>query len=231
MLGRDRVDGVVVFGAEAAEEVQDLAGLTDWLACLTDWLTDVAHGISELLEAAVLLRDVHVTLDEVAVLSMEVHDAVKLVVAKLVTDLVPDEMHRGLGSANDGEKILGDGVVQSADDALIDNSPLRVAALSWSWWGGEVVAEDELADEGVEEATPLIVVWLGELEGDRNTGFDVHGVKDSSRRRCDGSSITVVGRGGGVSDSGTGVTREVEVEERVVVHGRHGNGRGEGSSE
>lgn len=117
--------------------------------------------------------------------------------------LVQDEVGGGLGRADSSEKILGDGVVQLADDTLINNSPLRVAALSGGWRRGQVVAEGEFIDEGVEEAPPLVVVRLGELESDRNMRFDVHSLKDGSGGRHDRRSIAVDGgRGRRISDGG-----------------------------
>jgi hypothetical protein len=67
---------------------------------------------------------------------------------------------------------------------MVTDSPLRVAALGGRR-RGEMTVEVELADEGAEEAAPLIVVGLGELQGDRNVIPDVHGLEDNGRRSRD----------------------------------------------
>jgi len=46
-----------------------------------------------------------------------------------------------------------------------------------------VGAEAELADEGVEEAAPFVLVGLNELEDNGNMGLDVHHLKNSDERR------------------------------------------------
>ena len=63
LLQCDREDGMAVPGAQTAQHVQHLASLTNQLA-------DVAERFREFLEAPGLLGDVHVTLDQVAELSL-----------------------------------------------------------------------------------------------------------------------------------------------------------------
>jgi hypothetical protein len=121
---------------------------------------------------------------------------------------------RGLRSADNGENVLGDRVVQSAEDALIDHVPFWIMALVWSRRGGKMGAEAELADEGVEEAAPFVVVRLGELEDNENMGFDVHRLKNSNERRCGGGSVAVDGGLKRRVDRGN-----VELKQWVDVHG------------
>lgn len=135
---------------------------------MSNRLTDVAQLIGQFLEAAGVLCDVHTTLDEVAEFSFQVHSMMQLIVAELLADLGPDDVRRWLGSASDGEQILRDGVVQPVDNALVDHAPVRVAAFSGGWWSSEVGVEPKLADEGIEEAPPLIVVGISELKDDRD---------------------------------------------------------------
>ena len=93
LLGGDQRNGVAVLGAEPAEKVEHLAGLADGL-------TDVVKSIGELLEMAGVAGDVHVALNEVAELGLQVHGAVELVVAQLVLDAVLDDVRGGLGHAD-----------------------------------------------------------------------------------------------------------------------------------
>lgn len=74
MLRRDDGDDMPVLGVEPAEEVEHLAGVVDRLA-------DVAKSISELLEVPGVLGHVHVTLDKVAELGLQVDCPMELVVA------------------------------------------------------------------------------------------------------------------------------------------------------
>ena len=100
LLGRDHRDDVAVLGAEPAEKVEHLAGLADGL-------TDVVKSIGELLEMAGVAGDVHVALNEVAELGLQVHGAVKLIVMELILDGGPDEVGGGLGYTDDGEDLFG----------------------------------------------------------------------------------------------------------------------------
>ena len=83
--------------------------------------------------------------------------------------------------------------------------------------------EAEFAEEDVEEAAPLIVVGVGELENDGDVGFDVHRLKNGDGRSSGGGSRSFAGDGGswgGWRRRGAG---HAETEERIVVHVIHGN--------
>ena len=67
------------------------------MARFTNRLPNITKSVGELLEATRVLGGVHVTVDKIAVLSLQVHGVVKLVVAELVVDGGPDLVHRGLG--------------------------------------------------------------------------------------------------------------------------------------
>ena len=81
--------------------------------------------------------------------------------------------------------------------------------------------EAELAEEGIEEAAPFVVVRSGELENDWNVGFDVDGLKNCGGRRV-GRDIVVDRGGEGDFGGGIGV-RRIKTKEGIVVHGGHGN--------
>ena len=158
---------MAVLGGEAADQVQNLAWFRDGLA-------DVAEGVGELLEPGGVLADRHVSLVEAAELRLKVDRTVELVVAEHVVDALPDLVRGGVGGASEVEDIPGHGVVQPADDALVDHHPLLIAALSAGRRHGDVCGEAELVDDGVEEAPPFRVVGLGDVEDHRNMGADVH---------------------------------------------------------
>lgn len=73
LLRRDGQDGVVVLGAEAAGEIEDVAGLANRLS-------KVAQCIGELLEATGVLRDVHVPPDKVVILDLQVDSTMQFIV-------------------------------------------------------------------------------------------------------------------------------------------------------
>ena len=158
---------MTILGVEAAEEVEHLAGLTNGLA-------DVVQGIGELLEPPGVRGDVHVTLKKIPELGFEVDSTVQLVVPELVVDGVPDRVRRSPGCADDGADILGDGVVDPAQQAVIADDPVRVATVGRGGRGRQMRTEPELPNEGVEEAAPLRVVRVGDAELDGNVNTDVH---------------------------------------------------------
>jgi hypothetical protein len=98
-------------------------------------------------------------------------------------------------------------------------------AMFSGWWSRDVGGEAELPEERVEEAASFFVVRRGELEDDWNVRFYVHGLEHrGGRGGCSGSiGIAVDRRGIGGKRGGLGI-RRIEAEERVVVHGGHGDG-------
>jgi hypothetical protein len=197
LVSRDRQDRVTVFGAESAQHIQHLARLAHRLP-------NVPECIGQLLEAAYVLGDVHVALHQVPELRLLVYCTMELVVAELVMDGLPDAERRGLRGAHDVAHVLGDGDVQLADDALVDDGPLGVVALFGGWLKGDVRDKIELAEESIEEASPLIVVGIGELKDDGDVGFDVYSLENGDRRSGDAGTIS-----GGVGHA---------------IEGRHGGG-------
>ena len=166
-----------------------------------------------------VLSHVHVALEKVAEFGLQVDGAVELVVAELSFDRGPDDVGVRLGDADDGEDILGNGVVQLAKDALVEETPFGITALLGGWGRGEVSGVAKLADERVEEGAPLGVVGLGELEHDGNVGLDVHHLENGERGSWDSRSragVGVTGDGGGGGRVGV---RDVGIEEWIGVHG------------
>ena len=85
--------------------------------------------------------------------------------------------------------------------------------------------EAEFAKECVEEASPFVVVRRGELENDWDVGFDVDGLKHSGGRHGGRGILT---DRGGEGDFGGGIgVRRIKTKEGIVVHGGHGDNRGE----
>jgi hypothetical protein len=121
LLGSDCGNGVAVLGADAAQHVQDLAGLSDGLS-------DVAKRIRQRLEAASVLSNIHVALHDVPEFCLEVHSSVKLIIPELIMDCFPDQGRRRLRSTHDVAHILGDGDVKPADNTLVDDGLGGIAA-------------------------------------------------------------------------------------------------------
>ena len=165
----------------------------------------VLERVGELLELSGILSNVHVTLDEVAELSLEVNGAMQLIVAKLSLDGGPDDVGVWLADADNGEDVLGDGVVQPAENTLVEETPFGITALLGGLGRGEVVAEAELADECVEEGATFGVVGLGELEHDGNMGLDDHCLENSGGWSGDSWGSAGVGFDGGGRGGGGGV--------------------------
>ena len=90
----------------------------------------------------------------------------------------------------------------------------------------------ELAEKGVEETAPFVIVGIGEFENDRNMGFYVNGLKDGDGRSRDGGNGGVgVGQaveggvGGGVAVGAVGIEERIEVHEEVGRNGGSGDGK------
>lgn len=136
------------------------------------------------------------------------------IVAELILNHSPDEVGGWLGDTNNGKDLLGDGIVEPAEDALVHNAPIGIATLVKGWRRSEVLGEAELADESVEERTPLSVVGLRKLEHDGNMRFDIHSLEHGGGRSLDnraGEGIT--SRGGGRTGVG-----QIGVEQRIAIH-------------
>lgn len=120
-LGAEEGNGGAILGAETAEEVQ-------YLACLADRLPDVVEGVRELLEAAAIRADGHVTLLEGAELCLEVDDAGHGLVVEETNRALPDLVRRGFSGREDHHvhDNHGHGGVQPIDNGLIDHDPLRI---------------------------------------------------------------------------------------------------------
>jgi hypothetical protein len=187
--GDHRLD-VAVLGVKPAQEVEDLAWLGHWLA-------DFAELVGELLQAAGVLGDVHITLVDAAEFSFNVDSALQLVVAEQTLDVVPDGEGQGTWLVDDVEDILGDGGLDPVDDAVVNHTPLGVVLRHWRW-SGDVRFEPELAEDGVEEASPLTIIGFVHVEKDWNMDADVHRLHHGRRRGLSSREGGKVGGAGGV---------------------------------
>jgi len=144
-------------------------------------------------------------------------------ITKLIVDCVPDGECRGFGSANDGAHILGDGVVEPTNNALVDHHSLWIATVGCGGRTREMRADAELSDESIDETPPLGVIGVIDVELNRDVGLDVDRLEDVGGEGRGGSSIGLADVGGG---GGVGVDiGNVSVEEGVRVHeigSRHG---------
>jgi hypothetical protein len=103
-------------------------------------------------------------------LGLLVDGAVKLMIAELVVDRVPDGERRGLGSADNGAHILGHSVVEPAEDALVYHRPLWIMTVGRGGRRGKVRSDAEFADECIEETPPLGVIRFSDVKLDGEYG-------------------------------------------------------------
>jgi hypothetical protein len=202
VFGDDHWNGVVVFGAETTEHIENLGRLMHGL-------TDVAQGIGELFETANVGRHVHVPLDQAPKLCLEIDGAMKLMIMELIMDGVLDGVGGGFRNMNDGTNIFGHTIVKPAEDTLINHDLVRIVAMESGWRGRKVGAKTKFADESIKETMPFYVVGFSEIKFYRGMRFDVYHLENGCRwRRDDRRSILNGGGGRGV---GTRVGRgEVE---------------------
>jgi hypothetical protein len=99
------------------EHVEDLTSFSNRLA-------NIAECISEVLQAACVLSNVHVTLDKVYEISFKIHGAVEFIVTELVMDANLDDVRPGPRDTHDGERIPRDGIVKPTQEALTTGAPL-----------------------------------------------------------------------------------------------------------
>jgi hypothetical protein len=81
--------------------------------------------------------------------------------------------------------------------------------------------EAEFAEEGIHEATPFIIVRLGEGEDDRNVRFDIDSLKNGDRRRRNG----VGERNPVIGGVGRCDTRDIGIKERIGIGNHDGRER------
>ena len=210
---RDRRDRVTILGTKAAQHVEDLGPSIDRLA-------EIAERIGELLQLGGVVGDAEVTLEQTPVLGLQVHGTVKLMIAELVDDGSPDLEGGSAGNADDAHDVTGHGVEEPVHEALVHH-PLWISALSSSGRGLNVGKKAEFADDGVEEATPLLVVGLDDVQDHRDMGLDVHHHEGGGGRGLRMWRWGIVYRRsegcGGVS--GRAMGRLLEIEQRIDVHG------------
>jgi hypothetical protein len=119
----------------------------------------------------------------------------------------------GARLVDDVEDRLAECGVDPIGDAEIGLAPVDVA-LRHGWRRGDMRLETELAEDRVEEAVPLAVVGVGEIEKDGDVRVDVHLLHNSGGSRLESDSAGVRCRRGS---------------SRVRRGGVHGSIRGESS--
>jgi hypothetical protein len=136
-------------------------------------------------------------------------------VVELVDDGTPDREGRGTGDADDAHDIAGYGVEEPVHEALVLHRPLQIDKLRGG--GGDLNAgkKAELPDDGVEEATLLLVGGLDDVKNHRHMGLDLHHHEGGNCWRLRTGWGGEGRRRGGGRAMGGGLKRE----QRVVVHG------------
>jgi hypothetical protein len=155
----------MISGIESPQQVEHLARFRDWVA-------DVVEVVGEGLEAGAVVGDAHVALLQRAELGFKVHSVLKLVVTEQALDSVLDGEGGGAHVVDDVRDTLVDGGAEPIHHTVVVEDPVGVALVQRRR-GEDVRSEPELAEDGVEEAPPLAVVRLVEVEDDGHVRVDV----------------------------------------------------------
>jgi hypothetical protein len=162
-------------------------------------MADVAEVVREFLELVAVVRDREVALNHIAKLYFKQNRALEFIVPKKALNVGPNGEGSGVGLVDEVEDALGDGIVEPIYDAAINLTPFGIT-VDDERWGADMADQTDLAQDGVDEAPPLSVVGLREIEEDRDVVSDIHGLDDGkgSRLRCVEKSVGGTGiRGGG----------------------------------
>lgn len=207
VLGGDHRLDVMVLPVEAAEEIEYLIRLRDGLA-------DVPQTVGELLEVGAVVGDAEVPLVEAAEFGLQ-DGALQFVVAEQAFNVRPDGEGGRAGIVDDIEDVLVDGCVEPVDEAAVDLTPFSGALLD----GHRRL--DEVVKDGVEEAPPLAIVGIQEIEENGDMGTDVHSLHhgDGGGLQSIEDGVAQAGRGGGVrrGGHGAGQRRRRKLGFRIVV--------------
>lgn len=214
ILGGDDRHSMAVLRTESSEHVEDLGSVVDRLP-------DVAQSVSQVLEAAGVRRDIQLALHQAADFGLRKDSAMELVIPELSVDSSPDGVSGGVRNSDDGTDVLGDRIVEPAEDALIKHHPLWITAVVVGWLGGEVGTKTKFPNEGIKEAMPLGVIGFGDVEFDGDMRLDINSLENGHRRRINGGRDVLNRRGVG---SVSGGIRRREIEEGIRLHG-HGDRR------
>jgi hypothetical protein len=214
--GEDLLD-VAEARTQAAEEIEHLTGLRNWMA-------DVAKVVGELLQIVAAVGDGEFALNNAAELGLEEDRALQFIVTEDALDVRPDGERGGFRLVDEIEDALGDSGIDPIDDTAIDLAPLGVVVVNQRR-SADMADEAELPKNGIEEASPLAVVGFREVKENGNVVTDVHrldhGKLGGLRRIEKGIRCVGVRRGGWRVRHGDGGT-EAEAE-RMVWRVRHGD--------
>ena len=164
VFGGDHRLDIAVAGVEAMEKVEDLARLGDEVA-------NVTQLVSKSLELGAVVVDGHVSLVQRTQLSLKENHALQLVVAEQAFNGVPKEEGVMAIAMNHVEDAVGDGGEDPVDDAGVYHAPFAVAVRVHGG-GADMALEAKLAEGRLEEETPLAIVALIHVEGNRNVVVD-----------------------------------------------------------
>jgi hypothetical protein len=212
--GEDRLD-VSEVRTQAAEEVEHLTGLGDWMA-------NVTEVVGELLQFVAIVGDGEFALKNVVELNLEEDRTLQFIVMEDALDSRPDGECGGFKLVDEIEDALGDGGIDPIDDTAIDLEPLGVTGVNQRW-SADMPHEAELTKNGIEEASPLAIVGFREVKEDGNVVTDVHRLDHGKRGglRVIEEGIGCAGFRGGVwrVRHGDGETEaEAEKEDRIVTN-------------
>ena len=164
-FGGDHRLKMAIAGAKATKQIKNLTRLGDGVA-------DVAKLIGKAFQLGAVVVDGQVTLTGAAKLGLKIDSTLKFVVEEEPLDGRPQGEGGEVRRVDDVEDGLGDGVEDPVDDAGISQLPLAIA-LSRRGGRTDMRREPELAKDGVEEAPPLGIVAVVEIERHGNMGADV----------------------------------------------------------
>jgi hypothetical protein len=164
---------VTEFLVQPAEKIEHLARLGDGVA-------DVAEVVGELLQLGAVVGDGEIPLNDAAEFGLKKHGALHLIDPEKAFNVGPDGEGGCVGLVDEVEDALGDGVVDPIDETTVDLTPFRVAVDNGRR-RTDMGDEAKLAEHRVDEATPLTVVGIKEIELNRDMVADVHRLHDGKR--------------------------------------------------
>jgi hypothetical protein len=119
---------------------------------------------------------------------LQVHHALEFIVAEQAFDVVPDCEGGGARFIDGVEDTFGDRRVEPIGDAMVVHHPIGVALVD-RWRGEDMGLEAELAEDGVDESSPLVVVGLLDVEDDGHMGTNVHLLDQGCQGRWRGDDV------------------------------------------
>lgn len=173
LLRCDHRNGMTVLRAQATEHVENLASFTNRLA-------DITKSFGKVLQTSGVLSNINVTLNKILDFGLQIDNTMELIIMELIMNGTPDGMSTGIRDTNNGKQVFGDGIVHPTKKALITDTPVGITTLHRRGRRRKVGLETELANEGIKETPPFVIIGLGKFKDNWNMRFDVYGLKNSS---------------------------------------------------